>query len=355
MLQKKLNLRSSFLLAILLFCAALLSSSYFFAHRAMSALAVPATKDLEKYTGLVQHIFFHSLIIYPQKAAADLKNAQGYRDNMITVAQFKTILQNLYDDNFVLINSYSLYSFDQEGAIHPKDLYLPKGKKPLIISLDDLSYYPYMKDGGFANKLILENGEVKTEVITPEGKKIVTDDGDVVPILDAFVKNHPDFSQNGAKGIIALTGFQGILGYRTEAKGSQSAKEVKAVMPVVDALKKSGWIFASHSFTHDQIFLHQTITKDELANDISRWHDEVEPIVGPTNIFIGPFGVVFKEGDPRRQQLIDAGFKVLYGVGMDGYFKFFSDHFVMNRINIDGFRLTHNPNTLYKMFGISVK
>jgi hypothetical protein len=80
----------------------------------------------------------------------------------------------------------------------------------------------------------------------------------------------------------------------------------------------------------------------------------VEPLVGKTNIFIGPFGQVFKESDPRRQQLINAGFNVLYGVGMDGYMKFFSNHFVMNRIDIDGYRLTHDVKALYQMFGIKV-
>ncbi len=329
--------------------------SCFFAHKVFSAQTVLENNDLVKYKGSIKHIFFHSLIIYPKKAKADRKNASGYRDYMITVNQFKQIIQQLYENNFVLINSESFYSFNDNGKLKRPALYLPKGKKPLIISLDDLVYYNYMKDGGFAHKLVLDNGVVKTEVITPEGNKIVTDDGDVVPIVDKFVKEHPDFSLNGGKGIIALTGFEGILGYRTQLKNPQNATEKVAVLPIVDALKKSGWTFANHSFTHDPFFLKDTISTRQLADDISRWKKEVEPLIGPTNIFIGPFGEVFKEGDPRRQQLIDAGFNVLYGVGMDGYIRFFDNHFVMNRIDLDGYRLTHNAKTLYKLFGISVK
>ncbi|MCX6751919.1 MAG: hypothetical protein NTZ87_00210 [Candidatus Nomurabacteria bacterium] len=335
--------------------AVILGSGYFFAQNFFSPKVAEAESGLVKYNGKIQHIFVHSLIIYPEKAQSDTDNATGYRDNMITVKQFETIIQELYDNNFILINSQSLYSFNANGKIKQNTLYLPKGKRPLILSLDDLSYYPYMKNGGFANKLVLDNGIVKTEVITPEGKKTITNDGDAVPIVDEFVKEHPDFSQDGAKGIIALTGFQGILGYRTQLKNAQGDVERASVLPVVDALKKTGWIFASHSFTHNQVFLRETISTAELAKDISKWKAQVESLVGPTNIFVGPFGEVFKEGDSRRQQLIDAGFNVFYGVGLDGYFKFFSDHFVMNRIDIDGYRLTHNPKTLFRMFGISMK
>jgi hypothetical protein len=202
----------------LLLFAVFLFSSCFFVYKTFSSQIVRAYSGLVKYNGKIEHVFIHSLIVYPEKANADIENAQGYKDNMITVEQFKVIIQQLYNNNFILINSQNLYSFDKNGKLTKNTLYLPKGKKPLIISLDDLSYYTYMKDGGFANKLVLDNGVVKTEVITPAGNKIITDDGDAVPIIDKFVKEHPDFSQNGAKGIIALTGFQGILGYRTQLK-----------------------------------------------------------------------------------------------------------------------------------------
>ena len=312
------------------------------------------TPDLVEYAGPIQHVFFHSLIIYPEKALADAKNVVGYKANMITVSQFKQVLEQLYKNNFILIDTTVLYSVDEKGNMSRAALRLPAGKKPLILSVDDLSYYSYMKNGGFARKLVVEDSAVKTEVVTPTGKIVVTADGDVVPIVDAFVKNHPDFSFNGAKGIIAVTGFEGVLGYRTNVKGKRGDRARSDVAAVVEALKKSGWIFASHSYSHNQVFLRKTITKDFLDNDISRWKKQVEPVVGQTNIFIGPFGQVFSEKDPRRKQLLDAGFTVLYGVGMDGYLKFFNHHLVMNRVNIDGYRLSHNQKKLKDLFGIVV-
>ncbi len=311
-------------------------------------------EDTEEYVGPVRHIFFHSLIIYPEQARADIVNFDGYKDNMVTVQQFKEILQQLYENKFILIDAKILYSTDEDDTIHQNKLYLPKGKKPLILSIDDLSYYSYMKNGGFAQKLVLENDRVKTEVVTPEGDTIVTNDGDVVPIVDAFVKEHPDFSLDGAKGIIGVTGFEGILGYHTQLPREPGDREREAAQIVVDALKKSGWVFANHSFGHEQVFLKGTISSSFLAQDLARWATQVEPLVGSTTIFIGPFGQVFKEGDVRRKQLIDAGFTVLYGVGMDGYTNFFNNYFVMNRTNIDGYRLRNNAKKLYQLFGISV-
>ena len=311
-------------------------------------------EDIKEYYGPVRHVFFHSLIVYPQMALADTGNTNGYRDNMLTVEQFKQVLQQLYENHFLLIDAKLLYSFNKNGSIRQNKLYLPKDKKPLILSIDDLSYYSYMKNGGFAHKLILENGIVETEILTPKGNKIITDDGDVVPIVDAFIKEHPDFSLNGAKGIIGLTGFEGILGYRTQWRGKQGDVERKNAALVADALKKSGWTFACHSFGHEQNFLKGTASLAFLRSDISLWTSQVQPLVGPTNVFIGPFGQVFTDGEARRKLLIDAGFNILYGVGMDGYIKYFGNYLVMNRIDIDGYRLKHNAKKLYDFFGLSV-
>ena len=40
---------------------------------------------------------------------------------------------------------------------------------------------------------------------------------DLVPLLDEFIEEHPDFSYRGAKAVLAFTGYNGILGYRTAA------------------------------------------------------------------------------------------------------------------------------------------
>ena len=317
-----------------------------------SNASMPSGSDLVLYTGPITNIFFHSLVIYPAKAAADFVNASLIQNNMITVVQFKTVLQQLYNDNFILYDPRLLYTIDSSGKMHKAPLYIPKGKKPLILSIDDLDYYTWMKNDGFADKLVLVNGTVETEVPLPNGTVIDTDDGDVVPIVDSFVAQHPDFSFKGMKGIIGVTGYEGILGYRTQLPGSAGELQRQEAIPIVNALKNSGWIFASHSYRHGRGFLTGTMSTSSLATDIALWNTQVEPLVGPTNIFIGPFGQTFSDDDPRRIQLLNAGFNLLYGVGIDGYMKYFSTYLVMDRIDIDGYRFAHNENFLQTHLGI---
>ena len=303
------------------------------------------SKDMEGnvlYNGNVDHIFFHSLIVYPELALNGNVNSELYKKYMITRDEFEKILIQLYQNNYVLVDITSLYKVDKDGTVIKQPLYLPAGKKPLIISLDDLSYYYSMAGHGFADKLVLDNnGNVATEIVTPQGKTEVTRDGDVVPILDNFVSAHPDFSFKGAKGLIALTGYEGVLGYHNDATSA---------VAVINKLKATGWRFASHSYSHETSFTTGTISLDELKKDTELWNKDVRPLVGDTDIFVGPFGQIFSQNDPRRSYLVSAGFKVLCGVGMDQYFHYFSNVLVMNRADIDGYRIAHSPDLLEKYF-----
>ena len=67
-----------------------------------------------------------------------------------------------------------------------------------------------------SHSLVLdENGALTCERQASDGST-VTGAFDVVPCVEAFIQEHPDFSNNGARGILGLTGYNGILGYRTD-------------------------------------------------------------------------------------------------------------------------------------------
>ncbi len=306
------------------------------------------------YKGNIYHIFFHSLIVYPELAFNNFNNPRSelYKQYMITRDEFVKILPELYKNNFVLIDINSIYSVGVNGEIVRKPIYLPEGKKPLIISLDDLSYYDRELGHGFASKLVIdEKGQVATEVITPSGIATTTRTGDVVPILDDFVASHPEFSFRGAKGTIALTGFQGVLGYRTELVDSpKHSQDLESVKNVITKLKATGWNFASHSYSHEEAFYKGTIFLEDLKKDTARWETEVKPLIGETSIFIGPFGQIFSPKDPRREYLVSKGFKFFGGVGANPYLRYFGDYVVMDRADIDGYRLSHNQDLLKTFF-----
>jgi hypothetical protein len=350
--NKKIVLLALIVLLITIF---VLSISYFIFlnNKKISPITVEQNRpELYKYQGKIYNIFFHSLIVYPQLAFDGDINSDLYKKYMVTRDEFNKILAGLYKNNFVLIDISSIYKIGKNGAIYPKDIYLPLGKKPLIISIDDLSYYKSMSGHGFANKLVIgKDGNIATEIITPDGKKEITRDGDIVPILDDFVKAHPDFSINNAKGVIALTGYEGILGYRTEDTTSANYdNEIQSAKSVIERLKATGWKFASHSYSHDKTFSTGKTSLEYLTSDTKRWDKEVRPLIGETNIFVGPYGQIFKHNDLMQTYLISKGFKVFYGVGIDLYTHFYPDCLEMDRVDIDGFRLKNNSDFLKIFF-----
>ena len=173
------------------------------------------------YDGIVEHLFFHPVVAYPELAFDGDNQANGIDDYMVTVDEYDKILQSVYDKGYVLVDISDVWSETTGEDGQPKmvknTLYLPEGKKPLILSYDDVNYYDYMLTNGFTWKLVIgEDGKIASYGKDPQGAEVISRDLDAVPILDKFVEEHPDFSPFGAKGCLSLTGYQGILGYRTQ-------------------------------------------------------------------------------------------------------------------------------------------
>ena len=148
---------------------------------------------------VVEHLFFHPVIAYPEFAFSDAvpqDRQNGLDDWMVTVDEFKKILQSVYDKGYILVNMGDVWSevTDENGVtrMERNTLMLPEGKKPLIISFDDVNYYDYMLAEGFTSKLVLgEDGQIWAECTDPFTKEtFLTQDLDATPILDQFVLEH---------------------------------------------------------------------------------------------------------------------------------------------------------------------
>ena len=91
-------------------------------------------------------------------------------------------------------------------------------------------------------------------------------------LMDQFIEAHPDAVYHNARGTVALTGYDGILGYRTDGDyktredltDDQVAwldahpdfdwdKECEEAKKVADAIKADGWTFASHTWGHIRV------------------------------------------------------------------------------------------------------
>ena len=288
----------------------------------------------EAYDGIVEHLFIHPVIAYPELAFDGDSQEKGLDDYMITATEFARILESVYERGYVLVDIADVWSEVTDESGQPKmvrnTLYLPQGKKPLILSYDDTNYYDYMLENGFAYKLILgEDGKITSWGLDPQGKEVVSRDLDAIPMLDKFVEEHPDFSPFGAKACLSLTGYQGILGYRTQtdtqswtdAQEANRQKEIEAVKPIIAELKRTGWTFGSHTFGHIRL---GTLSLEDIQADTQRWFDEVGSLVGETNVLFYPHGERPDGGDwqqtgPVFQYLQGQGFRILCSVGIESF------------------------------------
>jgi peptidoglycan/xylan/chitin deacetylase (PgdA/CDA1 family) len=242
-------------------------------HQTPTASTTNAPARIE-WTGPVEHIFFHPLVRRPDLAFAPTTLGKGYRDYFVTVEEFARILDQLHLNNWVLVNMHE--------AVNGQ-LRIPIGKQPLVISIDDLNFYQYMRDNGGSWRLAIDESRVRLEVHDPTTGVVSFTDEEIVPMLDQFVLKHPDFSLDNAKGVIGLTGYQGALGERLEG---DSAAQFRATA-VARQLSDTGWLFASHSYGHIALTKR---SESQIRVDAAKWKKWIEPVVGPTDIFIYPYG-----------------------------------------------------------------
>lgn len=305
----------------------------------------------------ITHIFFHSLI-YDTDLAFSSAKADNYNQNMVTMNEFMQILQNLYDKGYVLVSLHDIaeMQLQEDGSyvMVSKQIWLPEDKTPLVLSQDDVCYYEYMTGHGFASRLVLdENGNIRTEMDMEDGSTQVGA-YDIIPLIDDFVSEHPDFSYHGAKGIVALTGYNGIFGYRTSEYSYGETNPDLYTNPNIEAdretaaeiaaaLRDTGWEIASHSWGHPYL---ASCSWERFVWDCDTWQTEVASIVGDVDIMIFPFGEDvgswrgYEDTNERYQYLKSLGFNYFCNVDSSvAWVQITGSYFRQGRRNIDGTRL----------------
>lgn len=316
----------------------------------------------------VTHIFYHSLVVDPARGfAGNDSAAAGFKQWMTTVDEFNKITQAMYDNGYVLVDLHDLVNQtqDEDGTVHftTNQIMLPEGKKPFVLSLDDLSYYHSYDGRGTASRMILdENGKPTCEYIQADGTTVVGA-YDCVPLLDQFLEEHPDGAYHGARGTIALTGYNGILGYRTDIAyktgenltADQQAwldanpdfdwdQECAEAKKVAEGLIADGWKFASHTWGHIRVGSNTSL--ETIKTDTEKWLNYVAPLIGGTDTIIFAHGEDIADwhdysadGD-KFAYLKSQGFNFFCNVDSSQYFLQIRDNYVrQGRRNLDGYRL----------------
>lgn len=301
----------------------------------------------------VTHVFFHTLIMDNSKAFDGDQKQAGYNQMMTTKSEFEKILQSMYDRGYVLVRLHDLaYEVTDENgnaAFVKNSILLPEGKKAFVMSQDDVCYYEYMDGDGFASRMIVgEDGKPTCEMKMDDGS-ISVGDYDLVPILEKFIQSHPDFSYKGARAVIAFTGYNGILGYRTAASYSENPtyeQDRETAAAVAQSLKDNGWELASHSWGHRNM---GTIDYADFVKDTDKWEAEVESLIGPTDIILFPFGSDIGDWHPytsdndRFNYLKSKGFRYFCNVDSSKHWiQIGEDHLRQGRRNLDGYRMYYD-------------
>ena len=316
-----------------------------------------------------------------QMLIADLRMAQKHHShsesinrNFITTGEFSQIIQELYDNGYILVTPNDFVerstSADGQTVYSAKTLYLPAGRKPLMLTETNANYNLYLVDGdgdrkadqyggGFASKMMLDaNGDITCEMVNSNGQT-VTGDFDMVPILDAFVEENPDFSYRGSKAVIALTGYNGLFGHRTDAGSidyfGQAVYDdaVEQAKRVAARLQETGYVLAC--YTYDNIPYGEA-NISEIENDLNRWDNEVVPILGEIDVFVYAQGSDIASGKTysgdKYLTLKEHGFNYFIGFCQenDGWFHADDDYARQGRILVTGSNLAHHSDWFMGMF-----
>lgn len=304
---------------------------------------------------LIPNLSFHLLVNDMARAIKDQENGGSYNRNFVSTAEFEKILNQLYLNNFVLVDFDSFVgtgSVDGTSQVYDQvSIWLPEGKKPVMITETLVNYLSYMidsnKDGtpdaggaSFASRLVVDdNGDIKAEYVDADG---VTKVGnyDLVPILEDFIAEHPDFSYRGARATLAVCGYEGIFGYRIQSatianKGQDFYNEqVVGATKVVNALREKGYRLACYTFDNKD---YSNISADMVNQDIQQWKSQIAPVIGEIDTIVFARGKDIGDYTGGKFEVLHAaGFRYMIKSGDAPYTEINNTYIRQTRLMVTG-------------------
>lgn len=309
-----------------------------------------------EYKDDVGHLSFTNLVVDTDRAFDGDEYAKIYEQNMITLQEFQSILEELYKNGYLLVDLHTLAQESKIGSdveLTAAKLMIPQGRKPLVLSIENLNYASVRNGDGVATRLTIdENGEVAAVYTDAEGHDL-TGAYDIVPVLEQFIEEHPDFSFRGARGIISLSGQNGAFGYQVgdgeESGFEENEAQVKAI---AQKLLEDGWTFASAGYSNSYM---GKMNYETLREDITKWQDSIGRLIGACDTLIYPYGSEVSYETEKAVFLTGQGYHYLIGLWPDG------DHVEVNetylrqtRRSVIGYVFEKYPNILDTYFRTSV-
>ena len=251
----------------------------------------------------IPNLSFHCLIADPARAFSDKDYGKSYNQNYVTIDEFAKILDQLYANGYVLVDfdSFIVETVGEDGKItySTQPIYLPEGKKPIMITETLVNYELFTVDSdgdleadkggdGFASRLVVKDGKIVNEYVDANGN-LLYGAYDLVPILENFIAAHPDFCYQGARATLAVSGEDGIFGYRTmlsvkDKKGEDYYnQQVEGAKAIAQALRDAGYTIACYTYSNVG---YGSISATKIQVDLDNWKKEVKPILGDVPILV---------------------------------------------------------------------
>ncbi len=312
---------------------------------------------LELYTEPIEHISVRPLIVTPSRAFDGDENANAIAQSMLTVQEFRALLMGLYERDFILIDPHNM--LDETGM--PADIRVPFGKKPLILTIETVNYYAHRAANGLCSNLLLDaDGNVCGQYLDAEGVLRIDREAEAVGVLECFIEDHPDFSFDGAKGTLSITGYECVFGMVCNSDQlrvrninnaesglaiqrmdeSQYETNREAVRAIAERLKEKGWCFASSTYDYLQTGAAET-TLEMVIQDQEKWLEQIQPLVGQIDILHYPNGSMLNGDDPRCMAYRDQGYRYFTGLGPSAYVYYRENYVYMDKVAIHGYALDH--------------
>lgn len=298
----------------------------------------------------VSNLSFHTLIADLEAALADNTYGQSgnnrYNRNFITTTEFSAILQQLYENDYVLVDLDDLYTYDKKEETYvEKELLLPAGKKPILLTQTHCNYYNYMEDShAFATKLCYGKNGFYNEMVT-SGGSTKTGNFDFVPILENFIQKNPGFSYQGARAILAFSGYDGIFGYRItsdELSSDELTQERTDAKALANALRDAGYTLACYTYNN---ISYSTHSAQEIKNDIQLWQENIASVIGQTDILVfaqeSDIGTNYKDNN-KFDVLYENGYRFFLGSAPFLSCEVSSQYVRHSRLIVSGTTLSHN-------------
>ena len=308
----------------------------------------------------IANLSFHVLIADPSRAFTDKAYGTSYNKNFVTIDEFQLILEQLYNNGYVLVDLDDVVTattgVDGTTTYTANTIYLPVGKTPIMLTETMVNYFTYMVDGdgdgepdekggGFAHKLVLDaNGDIKAEMVNADGETVVGD-YDLVPILETFIEEHPDFSYQGARAILAVSGYDGIFGYRINGSNSE---EVSGAKTIVSALKDKGYTLAC--YTYENVNYNDN-TVAFIQNDLQKWSTEILPVLGSVDVMVFARGVDISDYTGNKfTVLYSSGFRYYIGAATSPWAEVSDTYFHQKRLMVTGTQMAYSSSTYSDYF-----